>query len=467
MNEGKKFRVYPTKEQIKTLSQWIGPQRFIYNSKVGEDSDSRKFKNKSLSLIGEDIPCDQKYSQFISADTDFLKDVPSQILRNGVYRWMSAYQRFFKKLSGRPTIKKKHGRQSVMITKELFTFYSVDPKTAMINLGTKKHTIGPIRVNVHLEYEVPATIYISVHGGKWYVSFSNENELAVATEAELLADLQHLTEEQLMDVASGFDIAPVASSNGSTFDYSAGQKKSLQKALLGKVKCQKLLSKKQKGYSNRRKFVKKVVCYDRKICDIRNDFAHKTSKSIVDVSGSLMGFEDLGIKNMTATAKGTIEEPGKNVRQKTGLNRSILNAVWGRIKTYIRYKGLRKNKLTIEVPAHHSSQECSRYGYTHKDNRPSQAEFICQGCGFASNADLNASLVIKKRGVRAVLNNEVHIKIPKKVAFSKKSASRAGTVRSDASASEPAERVSAISAQKPVCSSSVKQETLTTTAATV
>jgi putative transposase len=57
---------------------------------------------------------------------------------------MSAYQRFFKKFSGRPTIKKKRGRQSVMITKELFTFYSVDPKTAMINLGTKKHPIGPI-----------------------------------------------------------------------------------------------------------------------------------------------------------------------------------------------------------------------------------------------------------------------------------------------------------------------------------
>ena len=106
MNEGKKFRVYPTKEQIKTLSQWIGHQRFIYNSKAGEDRYFRKFKNKSLSLIGEDIPCDQQYSQFISADTDFLKDVPSQILRNGVYRWMSAYQRFFKKLSGRPTIKR-------------------------------------------------------------------------------------------------------------------------------------------------------------------------------------------------------------------------------------------------------------------------------------------------------------------------------------------------------------------------
>jgi putative transposase len=141
MDEGRKFRIYPTKEQITPLSKWIGHQRFIYNSKVSEDRYFRKFKSKSLSLVGEDVPCDQKYSQFISTDTSFLKEVPSQILRNGVYRWKSAYQRFFKRLAGRPTIKKKHGRQSVMITKELFTFYSVDQQTAMINLGTKKHPI--------------------------------------------------------------------------------------------------------------------------------------------------------------------------------------------------------------------------------------------------------------------------------------------------------------------------------------
>ncbi len=128
MNEGKKFRIYPTKEQIKTLSQWIGHQRFIYNTKVQEDRYFRNFKSKSLSLVGEEISCDQKYSQFIGADSAFLKEVPSQILRNGAYRWMSGYQRFFKKLSKRPTIKRKHGRRSVMITEELFTFYSVDPQ---------------------------------------------------------------------------------------------------------------------------------------------------------------------------------------------------------------------------------------------------------------------------------------------------------------------------------------------------
>jgi putative transposase len=233
-----------------------------------------------LSLVGDDVHCDQKYSQFIGTDTAFLKEVPSQILRNGVYRWMSAYQRFFKKLSGRPTIKKKHGRQSMMITKESFTFYWIDPKTAMIELGTKKHPIGSIKVNVHLDYEVPATIYISVHGGKWYVSFSNRNEVVVATEAELFADLQPLTEAQLMDVTNSFDrnvVAPVASSNGSTFDYTSGQKKSVQKSLKGKVKAQKLFAKKKNGSSNRRKAAKKIGHYDLKISDIRNEFAHETS----------------------------------------------------------------------------------------------------------------------------------------------------------------------------------------------
>jgi putative transposase len=99
---------------------------------------------------------------------------------------------------------------------------------------------------------------------------------------------------------------------------------------------------------------------------------------------------------MTVSAKVTISGPGSNVWQKAGLNKTILNAAWGKIKTYTRYKGLRKNKLTIGVQAHYSSQECSHCGFTHKDNRSSQAEFICQGCGFTCNADLNAALVIKK-----------------------------------------------------------------------
>ena len=436
MRDGKQFRIYPSRDQQKTLSQWIGHQRFIYNAKLGEDRYFRKFAHKALALTGEEVPCDQQYSQFIAEETAFLKEVPSQILRNGAYRWMTAYQRFFKKVAkGRPTIKKKTGRQSVLITKELFSFYSIDKKMAMIRLGTKKFPLGDIPVNVHQDYAIPNTICISVHGGKWHVSFRNDDGgKPLTTEVELLVALEHLTEDQLAEVATGFDrnvVIPVAASNGVNYDFTQEQKESIDKATAGKVKWQKRFARRSKGSSNRRKAVKQIAKYDRKVADIRKDFAHKTSKAIVEAPGSLIVFEDLKVKNMTASAKGTAEAPGKHVSQKAGLNRSILKSCWGYIKNFTHYKGLRNGKLTIVVPAAYSSQECSQCGHTHKDSRPDQATFICQSCDYTCNADYNASVIIKKRGVRAVLDGKVSIKVSKRVAFTKESR-RAGAVQTDA-----------------------------------
>ena len=449
MNDGKLFRIYPTNEQEKILSQWIGHQRFIYNSLVQENRYYRTFSRKALSLVGEAIPCDQKYSQFIGKGTEFLKDVPSQILRNGAYRWYNAYQRFFKKVAkGRPTIKKRTGRQSVLVTKELFTFYSLTPEKAMIRLGTKKHPVGDLVVRTHAEYTVPNSISISVHGGQWHVSFSNETTTPVATEAELLAALQHLDREQLAEVTTGFDrnvVIPVAASDGTKYDYTPGQQHSLDKAAAGKKRWQRRFSRRDKDSANRRKAVQRVVAYDRQIRNIRKDFAHKTSHAIVNAPGSLLVFEDLQIKNMTASAKGTIAAPGKNIRQKAGLNRAILHSCWGTIKEFTSYKGLKLDKVTIVVPAHHSSQECSQCGYTHKDNRTTQSEFVCQACGYSENADFNASLVIKKRGVTAVLEGTAGIKVPKTIGFTKSAARRAGAARTDASASTPVERLSVVS----------------------
>lgn len=480
MITGKKFRIYPSGDQAKTLLQWIGHQRFIYNAKVQEDRYFRKFAHKALSLVGEQVPCDQQYSQFKTEETAFLKEVPSQILRNGAYRWMSAQQRFFKKLSGRPAIKKKSGRQSVMITRELFRFERIDAKTANIHLGTDRRSIGSVLVKTHKDYEIPNSIYISVHGGQWHVSFSNKGKTESASEAELLKILQYLPEGQLMDVSTGFDrgvAVPVVSSDGRYYDYSEAQKKSFDQSIKGKKKWQRRFARRSKGSANRRKATARIGVYDRKIADIRNDFAHKTSKTIVDAPGSLLVFEDLKIKNMTASAKGTLEEPGKNVRQKAGLNKAILHSCWGRIKTYARYKGLKQNKLTVLIKAAYSSQECSRCGCTNKDNRVTQSEFICQDCGFICHADENASLVIKKRGVRDVLGDNIVIKEPKKIRFTKESIAkeanpstrRAGAVRTDANkpVSTPVERVLAVAALKPLRSSRLKQETPTKTAIAV
>ena len=81
--------------------RWIGCQRFIYNAKVQDDRYFRTFVRKSLQLVGQYAPIDQTYSQY-KAQAPFLKEVPSQILRNGAVRWRDAYSRFFARLGDVP-----------------------------------------------------------------------------------------------------------------------------------------------------------------------------------------------------------------------------------------------------------------------------------------------------------------------------------------------------------------------------
>ena len=160
MSSGVRFRCYPSKEQSPIFSQWIGHQRFIYNSKVEEERYFRTFRNHSLTLTGQFIPADQQYSQFKDKElTQFLYEVPSQILRNGAYRFMQAYCRFRQGLAGRPARKKKHGRQTVLITNELFQFIPTGKVTNIregeiildhkLIIGTVKFPVGELKFKAH------------------------------------------------------------------------------------------------------------------------------------------------------------------------------------------------------------------------------------------------------------------------------------------------------------------------------
>jgi putative transposase len=87
--------------------------------------------------------------------------------------------------------------------------------------------------------------------------------------------------------------------------------------------------------------------------------------------------EDLKIKNMMASAAGTVEKPGKNIRQKAGLNRTIGDQAWGKFIAMLRYKMDWRGGLLIEVGAHYTSQRRPKCGFTHALNRESQSRFGC------------------------------------------------------------------------------------------
>ena len=137
----------------------------------------------------------------------------------------------------------------------------------------------------------------------------------------------------------------------------------------------------------------------------RRHLAHVLSRRLV-LDHGLIAIEDLRIRNMTKSARGTPEAPGSNVAQKAGLNRAILNIGWHQFETMLAYKLEETGGLLVKVPAAYSSQTCASCGHVHRDNRENQAMFRCQACGNGANADLNAAQVILQRAYRQLEETE-------------------------------------------------------------
>lgn len=140
--------------------------------------------------------------------------------------------------------------------------------------------------------------------------------------------------------------------------------------------------------SNRRKAAKaRLAKLHARNADRRKDWAEKTSTRIAR-DYDVIRIEDLKVKNMVRSAKGTIDKPGRNVRQKAGLNCAIHAAGWSLFATRLGHKAASRVE---KINPHFSSQRCSVCGHIASESRKSQALFACVACGHTSNADLNAA----------------------------------------------------------------------------
>lgn len=115
----------------------------------------------------------------------------------------------------------------------------------------------------------------------------------------------------------------------------------------------------------------------------------------------ILAVEDLELRNMTRSARGTVEAPGSNVAAKKGLNRELQDAALGKLTTRICVKAESAGRRVWMVRPENTSRTCSQCGHTDKANRPDQATFACTACGYEANADLNAAANIAARGQQA------------------------------------------------------------------
>ncbi|WP_419582493.1 RNA-guided endonuclease InsQ/TnpB family protein, partial [Thiolapillus sp.] len=198
---------------------------------------------------------------------------------------------------------------------------------------------------------------VSYQAGHWYVSVQVE---------QALPERVH---PSTTDVGVDLGVANFAAlSNGITYDPINAYRK-YQDQL---ARAQRALSRKVKCSANWRKQKRKIQQLHHKIACCRLDFLHKTSTAISE-NQAMVFVEDLQVRNMSRSAAGTADDPGRNVRAKAGLNKSILDQGWGEFVRQLDYKLDWRGGMLIKVPPHYTSQTCSVCGHVSPANRPTQA----------------------------------------------------------------------------------------------
>jgi IS605 OrfB family transposase len=153
--------------------------------------------------------------------------------------------------------------------------------------------------------------------------------------------------------------------------------------------------------SNRmRRAMDRLGKIERQIVGYRADWQRKQALQIVR-ENAVVVVEALTIQHMTRSAAGTSEAPGRNVRAKSALNRSILARGWGSMRQRLKSKAEEMCGRVIEVDPRHTSQTCPRCEHIDRDNRETQAQFACVACGYTGHADIVGALNILARGLSA------------------------------------------------------------------
>ena len=223
---------------------------------------------------------------------------------------------------------------------------------------------------------------VSLSAGKWFVSIQTEREVPDPLHPSQGAVGIDMGVARFATLSDGSSVRPLHS-------FRKHEKKL--------ATLQRKLSKRTKFSANWQKLKKRLQRLHRKIANIRNDFLHKLTTTI-SKNHALVVIEDLKVRNMSRSASGTVEAPGKNVRAKSGLNKSILDQGWFEFRRQLAYKLEWLGGTLLVIPPQYTSQTCSRCGCVDKQNRQTQAKFQCIACGFEANADHNAALNVLAAG---------------------------------------------------------------------
>ncbi|VDY05525.1 MULTISPECIES: RNA-guided endonuclease TnpB family protein [unclassified Thiomonas] len=368
-----KFALMPTGEQQRQMRRFAGSCRFVFNKALALQKERFDRGEKKLGYAGL---CKLLTKWRDGVETPWLSDAPVHPLQQTLKDLERAYTNFFAKRAAFPRFKKKGQSES---------FRYPDPKQIKLDQGNNRlflPKLGWLRVRFSRDVlGAVRNVTVSQSGGKWFVSIQTEREVE-----------QPVPQGGAVGIDMG--IARFATLSDGTFYAPLGSFKRHEVRLR---KAQQAMSRKVKFSSNWKKGKSRIQKIHARIGNARRDYLHKTSTAISQ-NHAMVCIEDLQVRNMSKSAAGTVEKPGRNVRAKSGLNKAILDQGWFEFRRQLDYKLAWNGGWLVAVPPQYTSRTCPCCGHVSADNRQTQAQFLCVACGFEENADVVGAINVLRAG---------------------------------------------------------------------
>jgi putative transposase len=380
IRKGYKYRL---KTNIKTRHQCVrfaGACRFVWN-KILAINEGRYLAGIPRLSYHDAAGLLTLWKQ--SEEYGWLKDVHSQVLRQCLMDLERAYTHLFAGHAQPPTYRKK-------FLSDAFRYpqgFRVEgkrvylPKIGLVRFWKSRPIDGTIK-----------NVTVSRTGKHWFVAFQ--------VEMEFPEPVHPSTAEVGIDLG----IAAFAALSDGTLLPPLNALRTHERKL---ARAQQALSRKVKFSQNWKKQKARINTLHTRIANCRRDFLHQHSTTI-SKNHAVICVEDLQVKQMSKSAKGTTEAPGRNVAAKSGLNKAILDQGWGAFRRMLEYKQQWRGGEVIAVSPRYTSQTCPVCGHISRNNRLQQALFSCEQCGYSYHADVVAAKNILVRGQRKRLNAFAH-----------------------------------------------------------
>jgi len=367
-----KYELIPTGDQERSMRRFAGACRFVFNQALARQQENYKVSNKFMSYV---LMAKQLTAWRHSPETFWLAEAPVHPLQQALKDLERAYTNFFAKRAAFPRFKKK-GRhdafrypQGVKLDQANNRLFL--PKLGWLRYRKSREVLGTVK-----------NVTVIQSCGTWFISIQTEREVA--------------TPVPTANSAVGIDlgIARFATLSDGTFLTPLNSFKRHEVRLR---RAQRAMSRKTKFSNNWKRAKARVQRIHVRIANSRRDFLHKASTTISN-NHALVCLEDLRVANMSASAKGTADQPGKHVKAKAGLNKAILDQGWAEFRRQLEYKLEWNGGWLVAVPPQHTSQTCPACGYVSAVNRRTQAQFACVACGYHNHADVVGALNVLRAG---------------------------------------------------------------------